>query len=111
MSFLMSSATPATASPSAVTSDSGFSIVMIVAICVLFYFMLLRPQSKRAKDHRNLVSNLKKGDEVVTSGGLLGKVISLDEQFIKINLAEGIDVNVQRAAVTNVLPKGTIKSL
>lgn len=102
----------AVASPSVGTaSDTGFSMVMIVAICVLFYFMLIRPQSKRAKDHRNLVSNLKKGDEVVTSGGLLGKVTNLDDQFIKITLAEGLDVNVQRSAVTNVLPKGTIKSL
>ena len=113
MGFFISSAMAAAsnASASAVTSDSGFSMVMIVAIFVLFYFMLIRPQNKRAKDHRNLVGNLKKGDEIVTSGGLLGKVISIDEQFIKINLAEGIDVILQRAAVTNVLPKGTIKSL
>ncbi len=112
MSFFISSAMAASTSPSAqAASESGFSMMMIVAIFVLFYFMLIRPQSKRAKEHRNLVSNLKKGDEIVTSGGLLGKVINIDDQFIKINLAEGVDVNVQRSAVTNVLPKGTIKSL
>jgi preprotein translocase subunit YajC len=113
MSFFISSAMAASASTSAsaVSNDSSFSMVMIVAIFVLFYFMLIRPQNKRAKDHRNLVSNLKKGDEIVTTGGLLGKVISLEDQFIKISLADGIEVILQRAAVTNVLPKGTIKSL
>lgn len=112
MSFLISSAMAAAPSSTAsAAGDSTFSMVMIVAICVLFYFMLYRPQSKRAKDHRTLVNNLKKGDEIVTAGGLLGKVNTIDEQFIKINLAEGIEVTVQRAAVTQVLPKGTLKSL
>ena len=84
---------------------------MIIAIFVLFYFMLIRPQNKRVKEHRELVSQLKKGDEVVTSGGFIGKVVSMDEQVVKINLAEGVDVNLQRNAVSSVLPKGTMKSL
>ena len=109
MSFLISDLMAA--SPTAAPHDSTFSFVMIIAIFVLFYFMLIRPQNKRAKEHRALVSNLKKGDEVVTSGGMLGKVVGLDEQFIKINLAEGVDISLQRSAVVTVLPKGTIKSL
>lgn len=92
-------------------SDGTFSMIMIVAIFVLFYFMLIRPQNKRAKEHRELISNLKKGDEIITSGGMLAKVVSLDEQYIKVSLAEGVEINLQRAAVSSVLPKGTLKSL
>lgn len=84
---------------------------MIAAIFVLFYFMLIRPQNKRAKEHRELINRLKKGDEIVTSGGMLAKVVSLDDQYIKISLAEGVEINLQRSAVSTVLPKGTIKSL
>ena len=84
---------------------------MIAAIFVLFYFMLIRPQNKRAKEHRELVGKLKKGDEIITSGGILAKVSSLDEQYIKVSVAEGVEINLQRSAVSAVLPKGTIKSL
>ena len=73
--------------------------------------MLIRPQNKRAKEHRALIERLKKGDEVITSGGMLAKVVSLDEQYIKISPAEGIEFNMQRGAVTAVLPKGTLKAL
>ena len=73
--------------------------------------MLIRPQSKRAKEHREMVKNLKKGDEIITSGGILGKVIDIGEQYIKVAFAESIEVSIQRSAVSAVLPKGTIKSL
>lgn len=92
-------------------ADGTFSLIMIAAIFVLFYFMLIRPQNKRAKEHRDLISKLKKGDEIITSGGILAKVVSLDEQYIKISLAEGVEINLQRGAVSAVLPKGTLKSL
>ena len=92
-------------------ADGSFSLIMIVAIFVLFYFMLIRPQNKKAKEHRELVGRLKKGDEIVTSGGLLAKVVSLDEQYIKVSLAEGVEISLQKGAVTAVLPKGTLKSL
>lgn len=105
----IAAATPATTT--AGQPDGTFSLVMIVVIFVLFYFMLIRPQSKRAKEHRELIGQLKKGDEIVTSGGIIGKVISLDEQYIKISLAEGVEVSLQRSAVSTVLPKGTMKSL
>ena len=84
---------------------------MIAAIFVLFYFMLIRPQNKKAKEHRELIGQLKKGDEIITSGGILAKVVSMDEQYIKVSLAEGIEINLQKGAVSTVLPKGTLKSL
>lgn len=110
MSFFISDALAAGSAPAA-QSDGTFSLIMIVAIFVVFYFMLIRPQNRRAKEHRALVANLKKGDEVVTSGGLLGKLVSVDEQYIKLALAEGVEISMQRGAVSSVLPKGTLKSL
>ena len=73
--------------------------------------MLIRPQNKRAKELRELISKLKKGDEIVTSGGILAKISSIDEQYIKVTVAEGTEVCLQRSAVSTVLPKGTLKSL
>lgn len=110
MSFFISDAMAANA-PVGGQPDGTFSLIMIVAIFVLFYFMLIRPQNKRAKEHRDMVSKLKKGDEIVTSGGILAKVISLDEQYLKISPAEGIEFSLQRGSVSAVLPKGTMKSL
>ncbi len=111
MSFFIKDAlAAATATPPA-AADGSFSMIMIVAIFVLFYFMLIRPQNKRAKEHRELTSKLKKGDEIITSSGVLGKVTNIDEQYIKVSIAEGVEVTIQRGAVTTVLPKGTLKSL
>lgn len=110
MSFFISDALAAGAAP-AQQADGTFSLIMIAAIFVLFYFMLIRPQNKRAKEHRELLNNLKKGDEIITAGGILAKVINLDEQYIKVSPAEGIEFNLQKGAVTTVLPKGTLKSL
>ena len=73
--------------------------------------MLIRPQNKRAKEHRELVKNLKKGDEIITSGGLLAKVTGLEEQYLKASIADGIEISLQRSAVSTVLPKGTLKSI
>ncbi len=81
----------------------------LIVIFVIFYFMLIRPQSKRAKEHRNMVANLSKGDEVVTNGGLLGKITEVGENFITVELADGIQVKVQRQAVSALMPKGTMK--
>lgn len=92
-------------------ADGTFSLVMIAAIFVLFYFMLIRPQNKRAKEHRELIGNLKKGDEIITSGGMLAKVTDLNDQYLKATVAEGVEIKIQRSAVNAVLPKGTLKSL
>lgn len=113
MSFLISDALAETATTAATATqaDSPFSMIMIVAIFVLFYIMLIRPQSKRAKQHKDLVSNLKKGDEIVTAGGILGKVVSIDEQYIKLSPSQGVEIVLQRNSVSTVLPKGTIESI
>ena len=111
MSFFINDAIAASSTAPAGAPDGLYSLFMLVGIFVLFYFMLIRPQSKRAKEHRDLISKLKKGDEVVTSGGILAKVVNLEEQYIKVNIAEGVEIILQRHAISSVLPKGTIKSL
>lgn len=109
MSFFISDALAAGQAPAG--QDGTFSLIMIAAIFILFYFMLIRPQNKKAKEHRDLINQLKKGDEIITSGGILAKVVSLDEQYIKVSVAEGVELSLQRGAVSTVLPKGTLKSL
>jgi preprotein translocase subunit YajC len=109
MGFFIGDAMAATA-PASAQVDS-FSFIMIGAILFLGYFMLIRPQNKRAKEHRELLNQLKKGDEVITTGGILAKIVNLDEQYIKVSPADGVEINIQKAAVTAVLPKGTLKSL
>jgi len=111
MSFLISDAMAAAAAPAGQAEGSFFSLFMIAAIFILFYFMLIRPQNKRAKEHRDMIGKLQKGDEVVTSGGIIAKVSSIDEQYVKVSIAEGIEISLQRSAVSAVLPKGTLKSI
>ena len=85
--------------------------IMLAAFAVIFYLLFIRPQSKRAKEHQQLVTGLQKGDEVVTTGGLLGKITKLSDNFFVMMIAEGIEVPVQRSAIAMSVPKGTIKSL
>ena len=94
-----------------VASPSGLmSFLPLIVIFAVFYFMLIRPQMKRSKEHRQLVSQLSKGDEVVTNGGLLGRITDVSESFITVEVADNVQVKLQRQAVTTVMPKGTIKS-
>lgn len=86
-------------------------IVMLVGFVAIFYFLLWRPQSKRAKQHKQLISNLEKGDEIVIGGGLVGRVTKVSDDFLSMEVADGTEVNVQKNAVAAVLPKGTIKSI
>ena len=88
-------------------------IIMLAVFGLIFYFLLYRPQAKRVKEHKNLVSSLGKGDEVLTQGGLVGKIVKIaeDKDFIVISLNEQAEVTVQKSAVSAVLPKGTMKSL
>ncbi|ANF58998.1 preprotein translocase subunit YajC [Halotalea alkalilenta] len=86
-------------------------IVMLVGFVLIFYFLLWRPQSKRAKAHRQLMSQLSKGDEVVVGGGLVGRLTKVGDEFVTVEISEGTEVNVQKSAVATVLPKGTLKSL
>jgi len=87
-----------------------FSILPLVAIFALFYFIAIRPQQKRAKAHREMVEALKKGDEVVTNGGTLGRISAVGENFVTVEVADGMQIKVQRQAIQMMMPKGTIKS-
>lgn len=90
----------------------GIQLLLLIGLMfVMMYFMIIRPQSKRAKEHRAMLEALSKGDEVVTTGGLLGKVTEIGENFVQIQVAEGTEVKVQKQAVGAVMPKGTMKSL
>jgi preprotein translocase subunit YajC len=89
----------------------GSFLIMMVVFFVIFYFMLMRPQMKQAKEHRKLIENLGKGDEVVTSGGVLGKIMEVGENFIVLEVASNTEIKVQKQSVTAVMPKGTIKGL
>jgi len=110
MSFFISNAW-AEAAPAAATGIPNLiEFVPLILIFIVFYFMLIRPQMKRAKEHKKLIEALAKNDEVVTSGGLLGKITRVDESFITIEIATGVEIKVQRSSVTSIVPKGTYKS-
>lgn len=86
------------------------SLLPLIILFVVFYFLLIRPQTKRAKEHQKMVESLAKGDEVVTSGGLLGKITQIGDNFVVLELAENLEVKVQRYQITAVMPKGTLKN-
>ena len=94
----------------AAASGGLMSFLSLIVIFAVFYFMLIRPQMKRSKEHRNLVAGLSKGDEVVTNGGVLGRITDVSESFVTLEIADNTQVKLQRQAVANVMPKGTIKS-
>ncbi len=87
------------------------SVGMLVAFILIFYFLMWRPQSKRMKEHRQLVANLQKGDEVITSGGIVGTISRIAGDFVVLTVSQGVEITVQRPSVASVLPKGTLKSL
>jgi preprotein translocase subunit YajC len=89
--------------------SSLMSMLPLVLMFVVLYFVMIRPQMKRQKEHRTMIEALAKGDEVATAGGLLGKVTKLGDTYIGVELADGVEVQLQRSAVVQVLPKGTIK--
>lgn len=97
------------AAPAAATDIMGF--VPMIVIFVLFYFMLIRPQVKQAKQHKTMLEALKAGDEVATTGGIVGKVTKVGESFVSIEIASSTVVNVQKHTVQTLLPPGTIKSI
>ena len=109
MSFLISDAY-AEAAPAASGGDPLSSLIFFGGFILIFYFILIRPQKKRAKEHRNLVAALSKGDEVVTNGGILGKVTEVGDEYISVELADNVTVRLQKQAVSSVLPKGSLKA-
>jgi len=88
----------------------GGPLFMMVALFAIFYFLIIRPQNKKQKEHREMVSALASGDEVVTAGGVLGKVTAVGEQFLDVEVAPNVTIKVQRHTVSAVMPKGTVKS-
>jgi preprotein translocase subunit YajC len=87
-----------------------FQMLPLVLMFVLLYFLMIRPQSKRAKEHKAMLSGLQKGDEVVTAGGTLGRVTKVGDNFVSVEIAPNVEIQVQRSSITTLLPKGTVKS-
>ena len=92
-------------------SNELMSFLPLVVIFVLFFFMIIRPQMKAAKEQRAMIAALQKGDEVITSGGIVGKISKVSEAFVSVEIAPNTEITVQKQAVQSALPKGTIKSL
>jgi preprotein translocase subunit YajC len=110
MSFFISEAMAEAAPSVAAQPDATLAnLILPIGLIVLFYFFLIRPQSKRQKEHKQMVSGLQKGEEVVTSGGLLGKITAVGENFITLEISKGITIQIQKNSVQSIMPKGTIK--
>ncbi|MBN4078497.1 preprotein translocase subunit YajC [Gammaproteobacteria bacterium AH-315-C21] len=108
MSLFISDAMAETASDAA--AGSGLTqFIPLIIIFVIFYFLLIRPQMKRAKEHKTMVASIAKGEEVVTNGGILGKIVSVDEGFFSLEVANGTVIKMQTSSVSQVMPKGTYK--
>jgi preprotein translocase subunit YajC len=106
MDFLIASAYAQDGAP----QGGLMGFLPLILIFAVFYFMLIRPQMKRAKEHKKMVSELSKGDEIVTNGGLLGKITDISDSFVTLELADNVKIKLQRHAVATVMPKGTINS-
>jgi len=100
----------AQAAPAAAPGNPLFSFLPLIALFVIFYFLMIRPQMKRQKEHRNLVSALAKGDEVVSNGGIAGRVEDVGESFLTVEIAPNVKIKLQKGAISQVLPKGTLKA-
>lgn len=111
MSFLIADALADTVATTPQTGGGTLQLFLMLGFVAVMYFLLWRPQAKRAKEQRNLIANLAKGDEVTTSGGLMGKISRLNDDHMGLTIAEGVEITMQKAAVVSVLPKGTLKSL
>jgi len=102
---------PAYAQQAAAQPSLVMQFAPLMVLIVVFYFLLIRPQMKRTKEHRQMLDKIAKGDEVVASGGLAGRVSGIGEAYLTVDIAEGVSVKIQKQAITSVLPKGTLKSL
>ena len=101
----------AQAASSGGTGDLLTTMLPMVAIFAIFYFLMIRPQQRKQKEHRAMIDALEKGNEVVTAGGIAGRVSKIDDQYVTVEIAQGVEIHVQRHAVSQLLPKGTLKSL
>ncbi|MCF6283074.1 MAG: preprotein translocase subunit YajC [Candidatus Polarisedimenticolaceae bacterium] len=109
MSFFISDAMAEGAA--AGSGDPIIGLLFPIGMIAILYFFMIRPQMKRQKEHRVLVEDLAKGDEVVSSGGIVGKITAIGDNFAQIEIAEGVEVKIRRQAVESVLPKGSLKEL
>lgn len=91
--------------------QSFMQFLPMIAIFILFYFLLIRPQQKRAKEQKAMLESLQKGDEVMTNGGIVGRIVKTSEQYLTLEIAENVEVHIQRGAVATRLEKGTIKNI
>jgi preprotein translocase subunit YajC len=105
--FLISNAYAQTAAPASGGGD--FQFLIVIGMFAVVFFLMIRPQMKRAKEQKRLLEGLAKGDEVVTAGGLLGRISKLGDSFLHIETGNGVELQIQRSAVVQVLPKGTLK--
>lgn len=110
MSLPMSLVIAQATAPAASAGNPLFSFLPLIALFAIFYFLMIRPQMKRQKEHRNLVSALAKGDEVVTNGGMAGRVEDVGDSFLTVEIAPNVKIKLQKSAVSQVLPKGTLKA-
>ncbi len=96
----------------AATQSAGFlDFLPLVALLAVFYFLIIRPRSKQIKEHKSMVETLQKGDEVVSMGGAVGRVTKVHDQYLNVELSQGVEIILEKASVQRVLPKGTIKSI
>ncbi len=110
MSFLISDAMAQTAPAADLTGGLG-GLVLPIGLIVILYFFMIRPQVKRQKEQKKMVDALAKGDEVQTEGGMMGKITNMGDNFILLEIAEGVEVKIRRQSVSTVMPKGTLKEL
>ena len=110
LDFLIPVAHAQTAAAAPAGSSMMSTLLFPIVLVVIMYFLMIRPQMKRQKEHRAMLDKLAKGDEVITSGGIAGTVAAIGESFVSVEVANGVQLRVQRAAIANVLPKGTLKS-
>ena len=110
MNFISLAHAQTAAAPAPSTGSTMMSLLPIIVMFVILYFIMLRPQMKKQKEMRAMLAALAKGDEVVTTGGVVGKITKVGENYISLEIAANTEIQLQRSAVTMVLPKGTIKS-
>ncbi|AIC22116.1 MULTISPECIES: preprotein translocase subunit YajC [Pseudomonas] len=111
MSFFISTAMADAAAPAAGPAGTGFEWIFLVGFLVIFYLMIWRPQAKRAKEQKNLLGSLQKGDEVVTTGGIAGKITKVTDDFVVLEVSDTIEMKFQKGAIAATLPKGTLKAI
>lgn len=108
---LADTATTAASAPQSASQGLMSLLPMIILLVLFMYLMVIRPQSKKAKEHKSLINSLQKGDEVMTIGGILGKIEKIADDFVVLSIAENTNITIQKGAISNIIPRGTMKTL